>query len=539
MNSGIISLALGLAVLAGQPVLAQDSFVASAGQAVVKVAQGELQGAIENGIYSYRGVPYAKAERFMAPQPPDNWDGVRLAMNYGEICPIPAMDKVATDEQFNPHRYFPQSEKCQFLNVWSPGINDDAKRPVLVFLHGGGFTNGSSIEGASYEGANMARLGDMVVVTLNHRLNVLGALDLSAFGDSYAASANTGMRDIVAALQWVQSNISAFGGDPDNVTIMGQSGGGGKVRFLMGAPDAKDLFDKAIVMSGAGNIAALPREVASAVGEKTIVNLGLTPETISKVAEVPYEDLLAAGNLAIKQINESGLATGVNWRPNVDGSFMPADPVSEGWAKYAADKPLMVGNVMDESSTIIRNDNSSLFADNWTKWPDDKTMAKLTELYGDRASPAAEAWKRAYPKEPLSRLAFFTPAQRASSLKAAEVKAASGSAPVYNYLVTWDSPVLDGIAGTWHVADVPLAMYTVDLVPQAFGGGMDARAMSYDVSRAFINFARSGNPNHAGLPEWPAYTAENGATMLFDNYSTVGLQHDKGLLEILTASTGG
>jgi len=267
-NKGLRPLA-SLLAFSATAAMAQDdaSFTATASEGVVTTTYGQLLGFNNNGIYTYLGVPYAQAERFAAPQPPANWDGMRLAMNFGEICPYPTMDAVAQDEQFNPHRYLPESEDCQFLNIWTPGISDGGKRPVLVWLHGGGFTNGSSIEGASYDGNNFARLGDVVFVSLNHRLNALGALDLSGYGEDFVG--NPGMRDIVAALEWVQANIEQFGGDPNNVTIMGQSGGGGKVRFLMGSPAAADLFDKAIVMSGAGNVAGYPQEVAQAVADRT------------------------------------------------------------------------------------------------------------------------------------------------------------------------------------------------------------------------------------------------------------------------------
>ncbi|MGD8897687.1 MAG: carboxylesterase family protein, partial [Acidobacteriota bacterium] len=204
---------------------ADDPFVASLSVAVANTNSGQLQGFVKNGIYTYRGVPYAKAERFMAPRPVDSWEGVRTALTYGEICPVPPMTAVANDELFNPHRYFPQNENCQFLNIWTPGIQDNKKRPVMVWLHGGGFTNGSSIEMDAYDGENLSRKGDVVVVSLNHRLNVLGYLDLSAYGEKYKYSGNVGVADLVAALRWVHDNIAEFGGDPDNVTVFGQSGG--------------------------------------------------------------------------------------------------------------------------------------------------------------------------------------------------------------------------------------------------------------------------------------------------------------------------
>lgn len=528
----VLCMGLSLGVLAQAAHASDDTFVATSGQAVVQVAQGQLMGFHDKGIYTFRGVPYAKATRFMPPVAPDSWNGVRLAMTYGENCPIPEQTMVSIDEQFNAHRYFPQNENCQFLNVWTPGLTSGTRRPVVVFIHGGGFTNGSGIEGEGYDGSNLAELGDVVVVTLNHRLNVLGALDLSAFGAQYAQASNAGMRDVAAALKWVNANIAQFGGDPQNVTIMGQSGGGGKVRFLMGIPEAKDLFAKAVVMSGVGSNAALPKAVGTAIAKYTVENLGLNASTIDKIASIPYPALLEAGVKALKQVEQAGLGA-VAWRPTVDGTFAPTDPVTDGWAKYSANKPLLIGNVLEENNTVIRNNNTHLFADNWTKWTDEQAMVKLRERYGNRAAAIAAEWMKAYPRDPLSRALFFADTNRSGSVTAADFKTKSGPAPVYVYLYKWNPPVLDGIAGAWHVADVHMALYNADRVPQSFGGGEAARSMSYDVARSFVNFARTGNPGHSGLPNWPAYTSANGATLLFDDYSTVGNNHDKALLDLL------
>ncbi len=536
INRIVAGLSLVLTLAAGASTMARagdETFVATSGQALVKVAQGQLMGFRDHEIYTFRGVPYARTSRFMPPQAPASWDGVRLAMNYGEICPVPEQKTVSIDEQWNAHRYLPQNEACQYLNIWTPGLQPNAKRPVIVFLHGGGFTNGSSVEGDGYDGRNLAALGDVVMVSLNHRLNVLGALDLSAYGPKFAQSSNLGMRDIVAALEWVNANIGQFGGDPANVTIVGQSGGGGKVRVLLGNPHAKDLFARAIIMSGVGSAAAYPKAVGTAIARHTLENLGLNAKSADKLLTVPYADLEAAGEKAMKQLEKDGLGAGVQWRPTVDGTFIASDPQADGWAAFSADKPLLIGNVLEEMNTVLRNPNTAFFADNWARWSDETAMKKLTEKYGDRAPAIAAAWRKAYPRDPLARALMFADTNRAATLAAAGLKATHGKAKVYVYLYKWNPPVLDGVAGSWHVADVHMAFFNVDRQPQSFGGGQAARSMSFSMARSWINFARSGNPAHAGLPDWPAYTPENGATLLFDDYPTVGLAHDKALIDLI------
>jgi para-nitrobenzyl esterase len=537
-----LALSGALLALGATGALAQSAdapFVATAAEGVVTTAQGDLLGFTDDGVYTYRGVPYAKAPRFMAPEAPDAWEGLRLAMNYGESCPIPRMDAVAGDEQFNPHRYLPENEACQFLSIWTPRVNDSGKRPVMVWIHGGGFTNGSAIEQDSYDGRNLAEKGDVVVVSLNHRLNALGMLDLSAYGDRYAASANTGLADIVAALEWVRDNIAAFGGDPENVTTFGQSGGGSKVRILMGIPSADGLFDKAIVQSGASiDSATIGQEVAQAIAARTVENLGLTAESIQDIESIPYEQLITAANEALDRVEADGLWTNASYRPSVDGSFIPADPVNVGWAQYSSDVPLLIGNVLNEFETIITKDPGELLADNKRNWTPEKTAEKLGERFGDDAEAIAAAWSEAYPDFAPQDAYFFDTSRRYGVIHHANLKAEQGGAPVYTWVMSWQSPVLDGVAGAWHCAEIPHVFDNVELVPQATGGGDDAKAVAHVISQAWINFARFGDPNHGSLPLWPAYTPENGATMIFNNVSDVRFHHDQKIMDILYANQG-
>ncbi len=512
---------------------AADPFVASASVAVVDTDDGQLQGFVKNGIYTYRGVPYARAERFMMPEKVEKWKGVRTALSYGPVCPVPPMTEVASDELFNPHRYWPENEHCQYLNIWTPGIRDHKKRPVMVWLHGGGFTNGSSIEQVAYDGENLSRKGDVVVVSLNHRLNVLGYLDLSAYGEKYKYSGNVGMADIVAALKWIRANIAEFGGDPENVTIFGQSGGGSKVRILMGLPAAKGLVQKAIVQSGATLSPVIQQSISRRVAALTLQNLGLKPGQVDALRTMPYLRLLEAGEKALAQTAAENKANRGRWSPVLDGDYIPADPVGTQFAPQATDIPLMIGTVLDESNTVVRNDPAVLQADNKNTWSREHARAKLVEKYGDKADAVAKAFLEAYPEKKYADACFVDAAGRAGALRNAKLKAAQHGASVYTYIFTYESPVMDGIGMSWHCSEIPYVFDNVDAAVTATGGGNAAHVLAGKMSQAWINFARYGNPNHAGLPDWTAYTAENGATMIFDNTCEVRYHHDRELLDLL------
>jgi para-nitrobenzyl esterase len=440
------------------------------------------------------------------------------------------MTEVANDEMFNPHRYLPTSENCQFLNVWTPGIQDGAKRPVMVWLHGGGWTNGSSIEQVSYDGENLSRKGDVVVVSLNHRINVLGYLDLSAFGAEYQDTGNVGLADMVAALEWVQANIAEFGGDPDNVTIFGQSGGGRKVLSMLAVPAAEGLVDKAVVQSSSYTFPT--QEWSQRVGELTVENLGLEADQIADIQTVPYADLLEASDLALEQAAEEGLGS-ASWSPAIDGDYFPAQPGDPEFAERTAGIPLLVGSVLTERATVINNDPMELLANNSRDWSEEEATAMLQERFGENGAAVGEAFLSAYPQKEYAQAFFVDERTRPNVIKLADIMSEREGAPVYTYLFAFFSPVLDGVGMAWHCSEIPYVFDNVELVPSATGGGDAAQAMAHNVSQAWINFAHYGDPNHAGLPEWPTYTAESGATMVLDNVSYVGMHHDAELLSLI------
>ncbi|MBP7556227.1 MAG: carboxylesterase/lipase family protein [Chitinophagaceae bacterium] len=271
----------------------QHSF-ATPGDAIASTATGPVRGFSADGIYIFKGIPYAQAERFMPPRPVASWKEVRSTVSYGPVCPQNTPKVINESEFFFHHDFGFPSENCLSLNIWTPGIQDHRKRPVMVWLHGGGFATGSGNELPSYDGENLSRKGDVVVVNLNHRLNVLGFLDLSAFGEKYKNTGNMGMLDIVAALQWVKENIQSFGGDPGNITIFGQSGGGRKVTALLSMPGAKGLFNKAIIQSGAA-LSFYQKNESQRIGKLVAARLGLTESTIDSIQHIPYERLREAG----------------------------------------------------------------------------------------------------------------------------------------------------------------------------------------------------------------------------------------------------
>uniref|UniRef100_S0DF61 Putative esterase n=1 Tax=termite gut metagenome TaxID=433724 RepID=S0DF61_9ZZZZ len=505
---------------------------ADSSHAIVKTTSGEVAGYIDQGIFTFKGIPYARAERFMPPTAPEPWTDVRSSRAYGPV----AMQEARTGWWFDQTAFWFDwddgfaGEDCLRVNVWSPGMENGKRRPVMVWLHGGGYSAGSSQELPSYDGTALAAKGDVVVVSINHRLNVLGFLDLSAFGDKYASSGNAGMLDIVAALRWVRTNIAAFGGDADNVTIFGQSGGGGKVSTLMAMPSAKGLFHKAIVQSGSLTT-SMESQYSRRIGVATLEELGVGTTELDKLADIPYNTLIAAGNRAIARVRDEMMKNGgssafiFGWGPTVDGNILPAHPFSPTAPDMSRDVPMIIGTTVHEFLGSMANPalwNISL----------EGAKRELATRYGDNTDAFVEAFAKAYPD--------YTPRDffdvdlrfRPMALRQAELKHAQGGAPVWMYLFTWESPVLDGMFRSMHCVELPFVFDNVARCRQMTGGGENALALADRMSSAWLAFARTGDPNTAALPQWEPYDPAKGATMRFDDRCEILYNHDRELLRI-------
>lgn len=521
---------------------AQAEIQAGSGIAVAQTEQGMLQGYIQDGILTYKGIPYATAQRFMPPQKVEKWGGTRLAVRYGNICPQNAMNPMNTF-LFSGGQ-FSQSDECQNLNVWTPAIHDGKKRPVMVWLHGGGFQAGSAVESDTYHGENLARSQDVVVVSVNHRLNVMGHLDLSAYGEQYKHSANLGVQDLVASLEWVKANIAQFGGDPENITIFGESGGGAKVLTLMATPSAQGLFHKAIVQSGAveGMGATLPNQQASRrVAELTLQNLGIASNELEKLNNIPFDELEKASNQALKQTAEEqkipalrGSGYSLSWSPILGNGYIPQQPVGEQYPAMAKEIPLLIGSNFSEwESFPLQLDFGKSLADNRNTWTNEQIQQKLNAHFGEKSADIQTAFKQAYPTRNVADVLYADTFLRLPAIKTARLKADQKGANVYHYLFSWDTPVMDGIPMSYHTAEIPFVFNNIEQAQFATGGGEQAKKLAQTMSTAWANFAKTGNPNGNGLPQWDAYNRENGATMIFDNEVKQVQHHDEALLKLL------
>lgn len=529
---GILTATAGCCSRKGCRSSGEDSgILASSSVAVAQTANGKVAGYIQDGVTIFKGIPYAKANRFEAPVQADSWEGIRSCRQYGPVSPQGARSGWANDEiafAFNWNDGV-QGEDCLRLNVWTPAL-DSRKRPVMVWLHGGGYSAGSGQELPSYDGTSLAFAEDVVVVSINHRLNVLGFLDLSAYGEKYAKSANAGLLDIVASLKWVRDNIAAFGGDPSNVTIFGQSGGGGKVTTLLATPCAKGLFHKAIVQSGS-MLRTMESKYSRKIGIATVRNLGLDASSIDKISEVPYGELLAAGEKAIAQVKAEADRDGVasfifGWAPTVDGAVLPSQPFDPQAPAISADIPMIIGTTRHEFSMTtyvpaLRNAGR------------EEVIGILKGRYGEGTERFLELFAKAYPGSKPADMLDADFVFRPSAIEQALRKSLQGAAPVYMYMFNWESPVLDGILRSTHCMEIPFVFNNADRHASMTGGGAQAMELASKMSHCWAEFARCGKPSAEGLPEWEPFEAEKRAVMFFDNTCKMSYSHDKELMDFI------
>lgn len=483
-------------------------------RSVAETTHGKVRGGVVDGIHLFRGIPYGAPtdgkRRFLPPEAPKSWRGVRDTLEYGTSCPQTPYDlvKPAAISWFTPFFTQTSSEDCLCLNVWTPGLNDGGKRPVMVWLHGGGYARGSGAS-SSYEGTNIARRGDVVAITINHRLNAFGYTHFGdILGDEYESSGNAGMLDIVQALRWVRDNAEQFGGDPNNVMIYGESGGGAKVSTLCGMPAAKGLFHRAVIQSGPSLRVEEP-EIATNAAQHFLDALGLKKGDVKKLQRVSSDQIVSAMTEA------STRAAGRAFRP-VLGSAIPAHPFDPVASDLSADVPIMVGSNQHEV-TLFLTGSKALF-----EMDDAGMKAAVGRLrnMGDHSDEMIASYRKAHPDVSPSELYFIMASDqrmRIGSTVLADRKYEQDRAPVYVYRFDWRAPAWEGRMMAAHAFEIPFVFDNTNMNSDITGGSPEAKSLGARMSDAWIAFARSGNPNHAELPGWPAYTTSDRATMLFNN----------------------
>jgi len=499
--------------------------------ALAKTRQGRVRGYVLRGIHHFLGIPYGAdtsgKNRFLPPQKPKPWTEVFPALWWGNTAPQRMENRYADKYySFRDHwNYDDVSEDCLRINVFSPALGDGKQRPVLFWLHGGGFANGNGIEHDGYNGENFARFGDAVFCSINHRLGPLGYCDLAGVGgEPFAASGNVGMLDCVAALEWVRDNIAGFGGDPGNVTIMGQSGGGAKVCALTAMPAAKGLFHKAVVLSGA-SLKMGEKAYAEKLGAAVLAEAGLQPAQIGKLQELPWQDYYALATKAQQKLAEGGGGMRRGFNPVVDGVVLPQHPYSPDAAPAAAAVPMLICSTLNEQSP---------------SWPDASlegvTLEQVVEKvklragfgagFGEKAKDVVEAYAKAFPGRKPVEIWSLVSSNRQSVVALADAKSKQ-PAPVYVSWFGWQPPLFGGRMRAFHCLDISFWFCNTDLMWSHTGGGARPRRLSGGMAGSLLQFMKTGDPNGGGLPTWPRYTSAKGETMVLDDACEVRNDPDR------------
>jgi para-nitrobenzyl esterase len=506
----------GASLIGGSLMLSRTALGAESERVVVETVSGKVRGRTRDGIHSFKGIPYGAptggANRFMAPAKPRPWSGVRDAFHYGHQSPQNMTYAEPLAPQADPKEGF--DEDCLVLNVWTPGHYDSKRRPVMFYIHGGGFAT----ESGSWpwlDGENLARRGDVVVITINHRLNVFGYLHLGDLGgEKYRASGNAGMLDLVAGLEWVRDNIEGFGGDPNNVMLFGQSGGAGKICALLAMPKAKGLFHRAAIQSGAFLRMATPEE-ATRTARAVLDELGIPVSRLDELQRVPPRALLAAkaGATVFDMSRDKVAYRGP--QPVVDGTILPTHPFDPVAPEISAHVPLLVGTTQYET-TLSFAKQKEMFELDVTALEKLLISGSMDEATVKRA---IAAYREDYPQATPSDIFFLQLGDRIvrlTTIGLMERRSQPGMAPLYAYCFAWNSPAYGGRLKSPHTVDLPFVFHNTD-VPTVMTKAPSAKAMADKTSDAWLNFARRGDPSHAGLPTWPTYDTAARATMVLDD----------------------
>jgi len=490
--------------------------------AIAETSYGKVRGTVSGDIKIFKGIPYGGntggKNRFMPPVKPVAWTGVRDALAFGPTAP-----QTVGDGRGRGGARSAEGEDCLVLNVFTPSLTGGAKRPVMVWLHGGGFSTGSG-SGTILDGTNLAHSRDVVVVSLNHRLNVLGFTYLGEqAGSDFALSGGVGLLDIVAALQWVRDNIAHFGGDPNLVTIFGQSGGGRKVATLMSMPPAQGLFQRAIIESGAV-LRLMKPEDAIHYSELLLTELGLKRDQARELQSVPLARLLAANAAALKKTDQTAPGYTAN-TPMAGGKAIPANPWDPAGPAMSAKIPLLIGWAHTEETNYDRPTPETLALN------EAGLKARAAKRLGMDPSRVIEAYRKAHPEASPWDLYILIATDHPRGIYARELakrKAAQAAAPAYLYRFDWETPEGGGHMRSPHGIEIPFVFHNVAIAGPLISKMPEAHALAEKTSAAWVAFARTGNPNTPGVPRWPAYSAKSRDTMLFNNTLRVEQDPDRG-----------
>ena len=504
--------------------------------AVADTAYGKVRGYILRDIHYFLGVPYGAdtsgANRFMPPQKPKPWTDIRPTLWWGNTAPQNMDNRYSSQYgSFRDHwNYDDVSEDCLRLNVFTPALKDGKKRPVMFWIHGGGYTNGNGIEHDGYNGENLARSGDVVFVSINHRLGPLGYCNLAGVGgEKFAASGNVGQLDIVAALEWVRDNIANFGGDPGNVTIMGQSGGGAKVCVLSAMPSAKGLFHKAVVLSGA-SVRAGDKAMAEKLGSYVLAEAGLQASEIDKLQQMPWKQYYEIATKAQRKLAQEAAASGATglrggFSPSVDGTILPQHPFAPEPAPTAANVPMIICSVENEQAPAWTD--ASLMTITLPEVAEKlKQRAGFGPGLGDKAMDVVTAYAKAYPDKKPVEIWSLVSSNRSSVVMLANAKVKQ-PAPVFVTWFGWQPPLFDGRIGAIHCVDICFWFNNTDLMYTHTGGGARPRKLAEKMSKSLVQFMKTGDPNGAGLTPWTKYSQANGETLVLDDVSVMKNDPDR------------